>query len=232
MGRKIRIGQEGRGRAQGGEGLMGTAAHEGNGFKERARVSGERPRPPRCRSGSVPLTAFLFAPNGPVPPSSLSVFERVSRRRRSGWQTAADGHHEPGREGRGLCESLPATGFDLTGAQEAQAICEGRPQRGWPFQAPRCPPTVPSRRESRSCGEAPRRPILLPNSDFLVTEDAHDTHGGPEQCGAQQQWPWAPSECQRAPHGPRQRYLLCPSPPHFRPFSSMCHVKGHNGWQV
>ena len=41
--REVGIGQTGRGRALGGEGPLGTAAHGGRGFKERTRVSGERP---------------------------------------------------------------------------------------------------------------------------------------------------------------------------------------------
>ena len=40
--REVKIGQAGRGKAQGGERPMGTTAYGGN-FKERARVNGERP---------------------------------------------------------------------------------------------------------------------------------------------------------------------------------------------
>ena len=41
--REVRIGQAGRGRAQGGDRPMGAAAYGGKGFKGRAAVSGERP---------------------------------------------------------------------------------------------------------------------------------------------------------------------------------------------
>ena len=48
--RDVRVGQAGRGRAQGGERPMGTAPYGGNGFKRRAAVSGERPLgAARCR---------------------------------------------------------------------------------------------------------------------------------------------------------------------------------------
>ena len=41
--REVKIGHTMRGRAQGGERLMGAAAYGGKGFKERAQVSGQSP---------------------------------------------------------------------------------------------------------------------------------------------------------------------------------------------
>ena len=41
--REVRIGQAGRGRAQGGERPIGATAYGGKGLKGRAAVSGERP---------------------------------------------------------------------------------------------------------------------------------------------------------------------------------------------
>ena len=40
---EVRISQTGRSRALGGERPMGTATYGGKGFKERTRVTGERP---------------------------------------------------------------------------------------------------------------------------------------------------------------------------------------------
>ena len=81
--REVRIGQGGRGRAQGGGRPKGTTADEGEGFKGRAAVSGERPmgaascrqqhnhvscQPPPPKKKQAPLPSSCGPRRSPLPP--------------------------------------------------------------------------------------------------------------------------------------------------------------------
>ena len=75
MSREVRIGEAGRGRAHGGERPEGAAAYGGKGFKERARVRGERPIGVASRRQQHNQASCHYPP--PTPPTAVTFSPKL-----------------------------------------------------------------------------------------------------------------------------------------------------------